>query len=102
MPYAYTQDVPIDETLYRKIIERLGPAPLQGLILHLVVRRAEGGLRYIDVWESPQACERAFDERIHPAVYGVFSETGFTPAGGPQKEPLDVVDLTCGSAIPAL
>jgi hypothetical protein len=32
------------------------------------VRRPDGGLRYIDVWESEEDCARAFDERIHPAV----------------------------------
>jgi hypothetical protein len=99
MPYAYTQDVPIDEAIYRKITERLGPVPLTGLIFHLVVRRPGGGLRYVDVWESPDACQRAFDERIHPAVYHVFSEVGFTPSGEPEKERLDIVDFTCSSAV---
>jgi hypothetical protein len=96
MPYTYTQDVPIDEAMYRKIVERLGPAPIAGQIFHLVVRRS-GGLRYVDVWESEEACQRAFDERIHPAVYRVFSEAGFVPSGEPVKELLDVVDVICGT-----
>jgi hypothetical protein len=70
--YAYTQDVPIDQTTYERIVELLGDEPLEGSLLHLCVRRSDGGLRYIDVWESQTACARAFTERIHPAVDAVF------------------------------
>jgi hypothetical protein len=95
--YAYTQSVPIDVETYRKIIERLGPTPLEGLMVHLVVRRADGGLQYTDVWESYEACERAFEGRIHPAVYGVFSEIGFRPEAEPEQQKLDVVDIFQGA-----
>jgi hypothetical protein len=98
--YAYTQSVPIDLETYGKIVERLGPTPLEGLMFHLVTRRADGGLQYTDVWESQAACERAFEDRIHPAVYGVFAEIGFRPEGEPQKQQLDVVDLFQGSFVP--
>ena len=37
------------------IIERLGPEPIAGSLLHLCVREPDGRLRYIDVWESEQA-----------------------------------------------
>ena len=30
MSYAFTQDVPIDEDLYRKITDQLGPDPMAG------------------------------------------------------------------------
>ena len=89
--YAYTQDVPIGPELYARIVEELGPEPLEGSLLHLCVRRPEGGLRYVDVWESPEACARAFDERIHPAVDRAFG--GARPAEEPEVHPLDVVDL---------
>ncbi|HWO64203.1 MAG TPA: hypothetical protein VNO31_29645, partial [Umezawaea sp.] len=72
MVYAYVQDVPIGDELYRKVIDELGPEPLAGSLMHLCVRRPDGGLRYIDVWESEEACARAFDERIHPAVDTAF------------------------------
>ncbi len=49
MVYAFTQDVPIDEPTYRKIMDRLGSEPLVGSLLHLAVRRDDGGLRYVDV-----------------------------------------------------
>jgi hypothetical protein len=75
--YAYTQDVPIGPELYARIREELGPEPLEGSLLHLCVRRPEGGLRYIDVWES--RVDRAFG--------------GARPAGEPEVRPLEVVDL---------
>jgi hypothetical protein len=66
--HAYIQHVPIGEEQYRRIIELNGPEPLPGQLLHLCVRESDGRLRYIDVWESEEACTRAFEERIHPAV----------------------------------
>ena len=97
MVYAYTQDVPIGPDVYRRIIEDIGPEPLAGSLVHLCVRLPEGGLRYIDVWESEEACARAFDERIHPAVDRAFG--GARPPGEPVVHPLDVVDLR-GAAVP--
>ena len=92
MVYAWTQDVPIDDGTYRRIIEALGPEPLDGQLTHLVVRRDDGGLRYIDVWESEAACERAFEDRIHPAVHRVFEQIGFRPGSEPPVDRLDVID----------
>ncbi|GAC1329408.1 MAG: hypothetical protein NVSMB13_17000 [Mycobacteriales bacterium] len=92
MVYAYVQDVPIDEDLYRRVIAEMGPEPLAGSLLHLCVRRPEGGLRYIDIWESEQACTRAFDTRIHLAVDAAFG--GARPDGEPAVEHLDVVHAT--------
>lgn len=89
--YAFTQDVPIGPELYARIIEELGSEPLEGSLLHLCVRRPEGGLRYIDVWESREACTRAFEDRIHPAVDRAFG--GARPASEPEVHPLEVVDL---------
>jgi hypothetical protein len=92
MVYAFTQDVPIGEELYRRIIDEIGPQPLAGQLLHLCVRRPDGGLRYIDVWESKEACARAFDDRIHPAVDAAFG--GNRPAGEPIVADLDVLHAT--------
>lgn len=97
MVYAYIQDVPIGEDLYRRIIDELGPEPVAGSLLHLCVRREDGGLRYIDVWESEQACAKAFDERVHPAVDAAFG--GTRPAGEPEVRHLDVLHAT-GALLP--
>ncbi len=97
MVYAYTQDVPIGDELYRRIIDELGPEPLAGQLVHLCVRRPDGGLRYIDVWESEEACARAFDERIHPAVDAAFG--GQRPGPEPTVDHLEVLDAR-GAALP--
>jgi hypothetical protein len=89
MVYAFIQDVPIGEDLYRRIIEELGPEPMAGALLHLCVRQPDGHLRYIDVWESQQACTRAFDDRIHAAVDAAFG--GHRPEGEPTVVALDVL-----------
>jgi hypothetical protein len=87
--YAYEQDVPIDAALYARIIDNLGPEPMDGLLVHLCVTRPEGGLRYIDVWESEEKCAAAFEERIHPAVDAAFGAG--RPAGEPEVRRLDLV-----------
>ncbi|MDQ3987911.1 MAG: hypothetical protein M3291_01685 [Actinomycetota bacterium] len=91
MVYAYIQDVPIGPDLYERILDEIGPEPLVGSLLHLCARLPEGGLRYIDVWESEEACRRAFDERIHPAVDRAFG--GTRPPGEPEVHRLDVIDI---------
>lgn len=90
--YVYTQDVPIDLATYEQIIEKLGPEPLAGSLLHLCVRRPDGGLRYIDVWDSKEACAKAFEERIHPAVDRAFGSA--RPAGEPIVQHLEVLDAS--------
>ncbi len=65
--------------------------------MHVCVRLPEGGLRYIDVWESEQACTRAFDERIHPAVDRACG--GTRPPGEPEVNRLDVIDVR-GAILP--
>jgi hypothetical protein len=92
MVYAYIQDVPIGEDLYRKVIAEIGPEPIAGSLLHLCVHQSDGSLRYIDVWESEQACERAFDERIHPAVDAAFG--GSRPGTEPTVHRFDVLHAT--------
>ncbi|WP_103381498.1 hypothetical protein [Pseudonocardia dioxanivorans] len=97
MVYAFVQDVPIGEELYRRIVEELGPEPMEGSLLHLCVRRPDGGLRYIDVWTDEQACARAFDERIHPAVDRAFG--GSRPGAEPTVDRLEVIDAS-GALLP--
>lgn len=92
MVYAYTQDVPIGEALYHRIIDNIGPEPLVGQVLHLCVRQPDGRLQYIDVWDSEEACTKAFEQRIHPAVDAAFG--GDRPSSEPQVHHLDVLHAT--------
>jgi len=90
--YAYIQDVPIGDDLYWKIVDELGPEPMAGQLLHLCVRRSDGKLQYIEVWESKELCAKAFDDRIHPAVDAAFG--GHRPATEPEVHRLDVIHAT--------
>lgn len=94
--YAFIQDVPIKEDLYEKIRANLGPEPPDGLVVHLVFRRPDGTLRYVDVWRDKAACDAAFEQRIHPAVYAAFKEARFKPAGEPRREEMPVVHAWLG------
>lgn len=96
--YAYVQDVPINEELYAKIRANLGTEPMEGLFVHLVIRRDDGLLRYIDVWESQAACDAVFEKRIHPAVFAAFREAKFRPAGEPRRDEVEVVEIAFGTA----
>jgi hypothetical protein len=96
MVYAYTQDVPIDADFYARITDAIGPEPMDGLLVHLCVHNPDGGLRYIDVWETEQQCARAFSDRIHPAVDQAFG--GQRPSVEPTTVPLEVVEVN-GSVV---
>ena len=91
MVYAWTQDVPIDAEFYGRVTDALGDAPMEGLLMHLAVRNPDGGLRYIDVWESQEKCDRAFHERVHPAVDAAFG--GQRPPVEPTRTVLDVIEV---------
>jgi hypothetical protein len=89
--YAWIQDVPIDEATYRRITDGIGADPMPGLLVHLAMRLPGGGLRYIDVWESRQACDKVFAERIHPAVDAALG--GARPPVEPTLDVLDLIDV---------
>lgn len=74
MTYAFTQDVPIDADFYQQIVDGLGDETPKGLIVHLAVQHPEGGLHYIDVWESEEDADRFAEERLHPVVHPLLSE----------------------------
>jgi hypothetical protein len=92
--YAFTQDVPIDADFYRRIADGLGDTPPAGLLVHLAVPRPEGGLRYVDIWETEQDCERFTEERLHPVVHGLLADIfGDQLPPEPARVPLPVVHL---------
>lgn len=94
MTYAFTQDVPIDAGFYKRITSGLGDEPPKGLIVHVTVERPEGGLRYIDVWESEEDCDRFVEDRLHPVVHpllmGLF---GDEVPPEPERTPLHVIHV---------
>jgi len=94
MTYSFTQDVPIDAGFYQRIVEELGSDPPQGLIVHLAIERAEGGLRYVDVWESEEDCDRFAEDRLHPVVHDLLSEIfGDELPPEPERIPTSVIHV---------
>jgi len=92
MMFAFTQDVPIDATFYGRITDGLGDTPPEGLVVHLAIDRPEGGLRYIDVWQSQEHWDRFVEERLHPVVHGLLSEVfGDDLPPEPEQTPLPVI-----------
>jgi hypothetical protein len=92
--YAFTQDVLIDADFYKRITDGLGDTPPQGLIVHIAVERPEGGLRYLDVWESEQDWDRFADERLHPVVHPLLAEIfGNDLPPEPEREPMPVIHV---------
>jgi hypothetical protein len=92
MIYACTQDVPIDAVFYRRISDALGDEAPKGLISHIAFERPEGGLRYIDVWESEEDCDLFVEERLHPVVHGMLREIfGDQLPPEPERKPLPVI-----------
>lgn len=94
MTFSFTQDVPIDATFYRRITSGLGDVAPDGLIAHLAIELDSGGLRYIDVWESEEQCERFTEERLHPVVHGLLEEIfGDTMPPEPERTPISVIHV---------
>jgi hypothetical protein len=92
MTYAFTQDVPIDAAFYGRISDGLGAEPPAGLIVHLALERPEGGLRYIDVWETEADADRFTEERLHPVVHELLHEVfGDDLPAEPERHPVSVV-----------
>lgn len=94
MTYAFIQDVPINAELYARISDGVGDGPPKGLILHVASERPEGGLRYLDVWESEEDCERFVEQRLHPVVHGILGEVfGDELPPEPERVPLSVLHV---------
>jgi hypothetical protein len=98
MTYAVTNDVGIDVAAYKAINAGVGPEVPEGLIVHLAIKLPEGGLRYIDVWESEEDCQRFEDDRLHPVVHRLvrqrlgLGESDPVPPE-PEKIPLTVIHV---------
>jgi hypothetical protein len=101
MTYAFTQDVPIDESFYQRITDGLGPETPKGLITHVALKRPEGGLRYIDVWESEEDWDRFAEDRLHPVVHPMLQKIfGDDVPPEPERVPLSVIHVWSGPGTP--
>jgi hypothetical protein len=94
MTYAFTQDVPIDAEFYGRIVAGLGDEAPRGMIMHIAAERPEGGLRYIDVWETEEDWNRFAEDRLHPVVHGLLSEIfGDQLPNEPERSELSVIHV---------
>jgi hypothetical protein len=94
MTYAFSQDVPIDAAFYQRICDGVGAEPAKGLVTHVAIERPEGGLRYIDVWESEEDWDRFAEERLHPVVHGLLKEVfGDRLPPEPERMELSVIHV---------
>ena len=98
MPYAFVQDVPADERIYGQIRSRLGDHPPKGLVAHLALKR-DGGLRYVDVWETEADWARFREERLEPVVGEVLAGFGIPhDHSSVQVEEIEAIDVWLGTA----
>jgi hypothetical protein len=94
MSFGCFYDVPADEHIYGKVKAEIGEEQPKELLVQLVAKRAEGGLRHITVWESREAWERFQKERVAPAVATVLASFGMTePPAPPRVQELDLIDV---------
>ncbi len=91
--YAWSQDLPIDADFYAAVAERMGTAKMPGLVVHVAIEQSDGTMRYLDVWESEQACDDAFESVIHPVVHPLLVDRGVHVQGEPPRVPVRVVDV---------
>jgi hypothetical protein len=93
--YAQIHDAPATPDMHHRVLELLGDGPFPGLVTHVALQRPEGGLRFVDVWESREAFEAFRDAHLSPAVNQMLAEHGI-PADqgdgpqGPDHAPTDV------------
>ena len=101
MAYAFIQDVPADEAMYREIRKRLGDETPPGLVAHIVIEQ-EAGLRYVDVWETEADWDRFRAERAEPTVDGILGELGIPHDHSLVSfDEVEVIDVWLGDALAA-
>jgi hypothetical protein len=92
MTFAYIQDLPITTEHYDLMMDELGRNVPEGLIAH-VVAKTDGGLRYVDVWETEQHWQTFMNGTIQPALDRVYDGIERPEMGEMRVEILDVYDV---------
>ncbi|HVV35670.1 MAG TPA: hypothetical protein VHC63_03640 [Acidimicrobiales bacterium] len=91
--YSFTLRVPSTPEMYAEIEGKLGDEPPQGLVAH-IVRVVDGGLEYIDVWESHDLWLKFKNVTLVPTVTEVLAGHGITHTDeGVTYEPMEVLDV---------
>ena len=98
MPYAFVQDVPITMEIYEEIVPGLGNEPPEGLIVHVTQVLDDGRLRYLDIWETQDDCDRFVRERLHPVVGPVLARHQIRPEREPERQSVLIADVWAGAA----
>src|SRR5438128_936824 len=75
-PFGVIQDVPANAEMHGMIIAKIGRTAPTGLISHIAIERAEGGLRYVDVWETENDWRTWMDAVVEPAVGEILEGFG--------------------------
>jgi hypothetical protein len=63
----------------RRVVEALGPDPIDGQIAHAVGTTATG-LRHVEIWTSREKADRFGHDRLLPAFKAVYGTDDFGPA----------------------
>ena len=67
MAYATVMEFDVDLDTHLKIMDAVGDAPVEGLIVH-TAGTSEAGVQCVDVWESKEQADRFFAEHLMPAM----------------------------------
>jgi hypothetical protein len=77
------------ETVNEKMFGKKRPTePIDGNIIH-TIGEGPNGIRIVDVWESRDAFDTFFTERVAPAM-----EEAGVPMEGPRPEIIEIVHMT--------
>lgn len=96
--YCFVQEVPAPIEMYDRMHAEL-KARTAGhdldLLLH-VARESQGGFTIIEVWSSKEACDRAMEDFVVPAMRDLFGDQ--MPSGPPPMNEFEPRGLLIPSA----
>jgi hypothetical protein len=70
--------------------------PPAGLVVHTAIH-VDGGVRIIDVWESREAIDRFFQDRLMPAGQALASRESTDLPQPPEPQIVEAFDIVYGS-----